>query len=532
MLDWGSDTDTGLWVKVQFIGSATPILFASCYVPPSGSRQLQALDITSRFTSLSAQITAACNEGHVLVGGDFNARVGTLPDSIDLMVPVRGCTDAVVAGHGLRLLELCKGTGMLLCMGRVEGDRESVPTFRARSHTQATRPDHVLASSDTLALVSDMMVNTTRRDSDHHPIELTMSVYIAAIAPVAACAGTPLSRVRWQRASHTYAAALGTAGAPASIAAASACALAGDSAAAFQALDAGMRAAAAASGMPVKTPRTAGAAQPRVHAPFFDAECRQLKRQLNATMRNGASPLELRALERLYHHTVRAKRRTYRLAQLRSLIAKLQSDPRALWQRLKSQQSDLPEQLKPVQAWDAYLKRVACLELLSVAVSPLASFPVHAPAAGACEPLHASITLGEVLAGLKRLRNGRASGVDGLPAELLRYAKAEAGPVHVLAPVLVDVLNAAFTCGALPAAVNSSLVTPVHKKGSKVDPLNYRPIAVTQSVMRLYASILNARLMTFAEDTGLRADTQAGFRPGRSTVHQIFTLQHLIDKHR
>ena len=70
-------------------------------------------------------------------------------------------------------------------------------------------------------------------------------------------------------------------------------------------------------------------------------------------MRNGASPLELRALERLYHHTVRANRRTYRLAQLRSLIAKLQSDPRALWQRLKSQQSDLPEQLKPVQAWDA-----------------------------------------------------------------------------------------------------------------------------------------------------------------------------------
>ena len=167
-----------------------------------------------------------------------------------------------------------------------------------------------------------------------------------------------------------------------------------------------------------------------------------------------------------------------------------------------------------------------------MAALPLASFPVHAPAAGACEPLHASITLGEVLAGLKRLRNGRASGVDGLPAELLRYAKAEAGPVHVLAPVLVDVLNAAFTCGALPAAVNGSLVTPVHKKGSKVDPLNYRPIAVTQSVMRLYASILNARLMTFAEDTGLRADTQAGFRPGRSTVHQLFTLQHLIHKQR
>ena len=57
--------------------------------------------------------------------------------------------------------------------------------------------------------------------------------------------------------------------------------------------------------------------------------------------------------------------------------------------------------------------------------------------------LNTPISLEEVHNGLRRLRNGRASGRHGLPAELLRYAQAEYLP-HVLAPFLVDVFNAAF----------------------------------------------------------------------------------------
>ena len=172
-----------------------------------------------------------------------------------------------------------------------------------------------------------------------------------------------------------------------------------------------------------------------------------------------------------------------------------------------------------------------------MAALPVASFPVHVPAARALLALHAPITVQEVLTGLRKLRNGRATGVHGLPAELLRYARAGAvpgspAPVNVLAPVLAGVLDAAFTSATVPAAFNAGLVTPVYKKGSKVDVLNYRPIAVTEPIMRLYAGVLNACIVAFTEGYDLRADMQAGFRPGRSTVHQLFTLQHFIDKER
>ena len=76
--------------------------------------------------------------------------------------------------------------------------------------------------------------------------------------------------------------------------------------------------------------------------------------------------------------------------------------------------------------------------------------------------------------------------------------------------------------------MNPGLITPVFKKGDPFDTANYRPIAVMQPVARLYAGLLNARLMAFTEEHGLRAESQTGFRPGLSTVHQLFALQHFV----
>ena len=48
--------------------------------------------------------------------------------------------------------------------------------------------------------------------------------------------------------------------------------------------------------------------------------------------------------------------------------------------------------------------------------------------------------------------------------------------------------------------------------------------------MRLYASVLNKRLVQFTEGQALRSPSQAGFRPGLSTLHPLFTLQHFVDR--
>ena len=163
---------------------------------------------------------------------------------------------------------------------------------------------------------------------------------------------------------------------------------------------------------------------------------------------------------------------------------------------------------------------------------PDSAFPPHSPEPAAV--LNAPISLEEVQNGLQRLNKSRSAGQQGIPSELFRYAQCNAPgegprPSHMLAPVLQCVLNSAFQAGHVPAAMNAALVTPVFKRGDHCDTSNYRTIAVTEPVMRLYAGILNARLVEFTEGQALRSPGQAGFRPHLSTLHPLPTLQHFVD---
>ena len=135
--------------------------------------------------------------------------------------------------------------------------------------------------------------------------------------------------------------------------------------------------------------------------------------------------------------------------------------------------------------------------------------------------------------GLPLLNNGKSCAKSGWPAELLQYAYEEVtmedgqvSKLYVLAPILAALLNSAFQSGTLPAAVKSSLIRPVLKKGDESDTNNYCPIAVGELLCRLYAAILNSRIVNWAESNGLRAPCQAGFRPCSSTEHQLFALRH------
>lgn len=530
--DWASD-DTSIWVKLKFQDSCRPLMLGCCYVPPAGSPQLRSTDLSARFTSLGAMAVAAICEGDVFLAGDFNARVGQLHDTLDADFALRGCTDVGVNGHGHRLIELCKQSGLMLCTGRVAGDEFAVSTFKARRNSAASRPDHVLVSQGVLQCLQTSVVDTERRDSDHYPIETVLRLTASTPAPVC-CGGRPLSRLQWQSsAQNRYVAALGSVAADCLLACEDA-ALAGDVCTAFAALEEGMLRAAAAGGMRMRAGRANHAG--RTHQPFFDAECQALKRGVRISAQQGVEPAALRAMERHYHSVVRSKRRAHRVQQLKVLISAQKEDPRRFWKTLRSQHSRLPVQLSQVQQWDPYLHKVADIQLPELPPGlPHASYP-QCPTQLAAE-LNAPFTLAEVLCGLKKLHNGRAQGPQGYPAELLRYAESlatcdEPLPVHVLAPAILKVFNAAFQACQVPRILNGSLVTPVFKSGNRVDTSNYRPIAVTNPFMRLYAGMLNARLLKFTEDNNLRAPSQAGFRPRLSTVHQLFTLQHFIDHQR
>nr|CDS28071.1 reverse transcriptase [Hymenolepis microstoma] len=59
---------------------------------------------------------------------------------------------------------------------------------------------------------------------------------------------------------------------------------------------------------------------------------------------------------------------------------------------------------------------------------------------------------------------------------------------------------------------------------------NYRPISLTGMLTKLTEGIVNVRLTWFLETNNILGNEQAGFRPQRSTNHQVATLsQHIKD---
>ena len=66
---------------------------------------------------------------------------------------------------------------------------------------------------------------------------------------------------------------------------------------------------------------------------------------------------------------------------------------------------------------------------------------------------------------------------------------------------------------------------------SPVDPLNYRPICLLESILKLFEKIITQRLIYFLEYHNILSEKQFGFRPHRGTNHVITLIDMAIDSH-
>ena len=132
-----------------------------------------------------------------------------------------------------------------------------------------------------------------------------------------------------------------------------------------------------------------------------------------------------------------------------------------------------------------------------------------------------SITEAEVEAALQATKTYRASTQgDLLVNELLRFGGSP------LAKALVPLFNMAFCNAAVPASWRAGEIICLHKKGDKSDVSNYRGITLMCALGKLYARVLNTRLMEHLDP--LLHEAQCGFRPGRSCVDHIYSASQFI----
>ena len=95
---------------------------------------------------------------------------------------------------------------------------------------------------------------------------------------------------------------------------------------------------------------------------------------------------------------------------------------------------------------------------------------------------------------------------------------------------LLHVFNNILRNGNYPSQWMYSIITPIHKAGNRNDPQNYRGIAVSDNINKLFTKILNKRLYKYLEEQNILTPNQNGFRKGRRTEDNIIYIAHHIPK--
>ena len=76
----------------------------------------------------------------------------------------------------------------------------------------------------------------------------------------------------------------------------------------------------------------------------------------------------------------------------------------------------------------------------------------------------------------------------------------------------------------IPEQLLQSIITPQHKSGSKALPINYRPIALTSHIIKVFEKVIRNHVTTHLTKNNLLNDNQHGFRSGRSCLSEL--LEH------
>ncbi|XP_078503492.1 fibrocystin [Lissotriton helveticus] len=129
--------------------------------------------------------------------------------------------------------------------------------------------------------------------------------------------------------------------------------------------------------------------------------------------------------------------------------------------------------------------------------------------------------LDEIRDAIMSLSNGKAAGLDGLPAEFYKCY------IDIMAPVLKQIFEESLEAGILPGSMREVAITSLLKPGK--DPLDtdsYRPLSLLNSDAKILAKVLATRLSLLM--TTLVLPDQSGFVPGRATSHNLRTLFSLI----
>jgi hypothetical protein len=555
-----------LWLKFTGTTRLNPGFYlAACYFPPADSTRWKRHRVVP-FDTLREDVLDVCNLGSkFVICGDMNARTGCRPDSMNtdmrdpalfnlfcptelITPPPRASMDAGVNNFGLKLVELCIASELIILNGRLPGDASGTCTFQSKSTDGSSLIDYFLAhpqlafdtSGSPLPGVSLCVHQHSdfTTISDHVPVSLTLPH-----GTLPEPRGQPNQsqrqrrrqrdkRKRWvwkEEQATTYATGLASGDGARFLDQLLAC---DDVDGMINYFKSAIHTAATAAGLPQR-PLIAAPSKSRPRerttAPWYNAECISA----HARITRATCAADMLQAARSYRLTVRRAKRYYSRAREARLIDLLKHKPKLFWQAVKHSPSTACT-IGMQQSLD-YFRALRQPKVSPDAVPDTTTRYTHNPR---CEPhaldLDVDYSTADIERALAALKDGKAADCYGDIAELLTKAKLPGSNSFLLVPHLTRIFNAIFRSGKFPLSESMGMITQIYKgKGDADNCTNYRGITIISVLAKLYAILLNNRLAAFRlASPSRRARGQGGFLTDHRTTDHLFVLQHFIDTYR
>ena len=248
-------------------------------------------------------------------------------------------------------------------------------------------------------------------------------------------------------------------------------------------------------------------------------ECKAAKKVKNRVYYSNASDQEKEIAVQCFHAVTDRVKKTWLEKRAAELCEMASKDPSGFWRAFKTQKHNVcPVEL--AAQFEAFRALMGAQPAQTPEQAELSGTSVRA-ADASC--LNAPVTSDELHDCIKRLKRNKSAGIDGILSEMVK----DGG--EVLHSCLLVIFNLMLV-NHFPKQLSIGLITAVYKSGDKSDMSNYRGITVVSVIAKLFAMILDHRIAVWAEDEGIKAKGQAGFRKDFRTTDNIFVLKSLIDK--
>ena len=103
----------------------------------------------------------------------------------------------------------------------------------------------------------------------------------------------------------------------------------------------------------------------------------------------------------------------------------------------------------------------------------------------------------------------------------------------LIVPHLTFIFNECIKQSCFPTELKRAFVTPIYKEGDALDPTNYRPISITNTLSKVFEKILHQLITNYLDNTRKMSQNQFGFRKKFSTQDALLffteTLRKKID---